>query len=219
MKSASAIRLGLASLVTACALLSIAATPPRKQPEAYTFQVIAIDGNSVRVSPLGKGSGAELRLLLRKEAEPALKDSLTQLKLGRVRILDGGTLVTEARLSGIIGGDRDKLVGLVLSFKTLDEANKVARAPRVSPLRDETGSTIGRNWSCAHGDQRRQGSAHLRPCRPAPVSRSDLCPGYASWRIWSFLQTKSTSQMQPYQNVTRQIWETRRPCTVYARGR
>jgi hypothetical protein len=60
MKSAGAIRLGLASLVTAFALLAIAATPPRKQTEAYTRQVIAIDGKSVRVSPLGKDRGCEL---------------------------------------------------------------------------------------------------------------------------------------------------------------
>ena len=133
MKPLGASKLGQASLVTVFALLSIAANPPRKQTEAYPIQLIAIDVKSVRVSPAGKGSGAELSIRLRKEAQPELKDSLTQLKLGRVRIMDGGTLITEARSSGIIGGDHHKLVGLVLSFKTLEEADKVAAALRVTP--------------------------------------------------------------------------------------
>jgi hypothetical protein len=130
MRSASANRLGLAGLVSAFALLLIAATPPRKPTEAYTLQVNGIDVKSVRVSPFGNGAGAELSLRLRKAAQPELRDSWAQLKLGRVRIMDGGTLVTEARLSGTIRGDRDKLVGLVLSFKTAEEANRIAAALR-----------------------------------------------------------------------------------------
>jgi len=133
MKLASTTKLEVARLVTAFALLSIAATPPRQQAEAYTLQVTAIDAKSVRVSSLGTGAGAELSLRLRREAQPELKDSLTRLKLGRVRIVDGGTVVSEARLSGIVGGERDKLVGLILSFKTLEEANKAAAVLRVSP--------------------------------------------------------------------------------------
>ena len=112
------------------ALFSNAATAPRKQTEAYILQVNSIDANSVRVSRVGNGAGAELSLRLRKEAQAELSDSWAQLKLRRVRIMDGGTLVAEARCSGTIGGDRDKLMGLVLSFKTVEEANRIAAALR-----------------------------------------------------------------------------------------
>ena len=130
MRSVSAIRLALAGLVTAVAHFSMAATPPTKQRETYTLQANGIDAKSVRVSQVGKGAGAELSLRLRKEAQPELWESWAQLKLGRVRIMDGDTLVTEARLSGTIAGDRHKLVGLVLSFKTVEEANRIAATLR-----------------------------------------------------------------------------------------
>jgi len=133
MKPASAIRPGLASVVALYGLFMIAATSPRNQPEAYALQASEIEVKSVHVTQVERGSGAELNLRLRKKARPELRNSLPPLRRGRVRIMDGSTLVTEARVSRVIGEAGDKLAGLVLLFESLEEANRVATGLRASP--------------------------------------------------------------------------------------
>ena len=123
------IRIRSASIAGILAAFVIAAAPPPKdKPEPTVIPLADIDRASVRVQTSKNEPGAQLSFLFRdKDAQQARRTFFTS-KARRVRITDGVTVVTETKLSGIVEQEfkAKKRGGLVLSYDTVEEANRVA---------------------------------------------------------------------------------------------
>ena len=126
------IKIVSASIASMLALFVIAATPPKDKPEATVIRVDDIDRDSVRVrTPKGE-SGAELSFLFRDKSARQARSVFFATRARRVRITDGVAVVTETKLSCIVEHEAKtkKRGGLILSFDTVEEANRVAAALR-----------------------------------------------------------------------------------------
>jgi len=132
MQSLTHIRIRSASIAVMLVLFVAAATPPKEKSEPTIIPVADIDRASVRVRTSKGETGAQVSFLFRdKDAQEARRAFFTS-RARQVRITDGVTVVTETKLSGIVEHEikTRKKGGLILSFDTVEEANRVATALR-----------------------------------------------------------------------------------------
>ena len=131
-ESGQHIKVILGSIVAMLALSLVAAAPRKETPKPTVIVVADIDRASVHVRTLENEIGAQLSFLFRdKDAQQARRVFFTN-RTRRVRITDGASVITETKLSGIVEHEAKtkKRGGLILSFETAEEANKVAAALR-----------------------------------------------------------------------------------------
>jgi hypothetical protein len=114
------------------ALLVTAATPPKGKPEPTIIPIADIDRESVRVRTSAGERGAQLSFLFRDKDAQQARRTFFASKARQVRITDGVAIITETKLSGIVEHEINakKRGGLILSFDTVEEANRVATALR-----------------------------------------------------------------------------------------
>ena len=113
-------------------LSAIAATSPKENLESAVLSVSEIDRASVKVHAPKHETAVQLIFLFRdKDAQQALRIFWAS-KTGRLRITDGTTVIVETKMLGIAESDAfgKKRGGLILSFASLEEANRVATALR-----------------------------------------------------------------------------------------
>jgi hypothetical protein len=112
---------------------SLAATPSKRAAEPAVIQVKDIDRESVNVSTSRGEPSAQLRFLFRAKDPSQARTIFFGSKARRLRIMDGTSVIVETKLSGIITYQterKEKKGGLVLSFDTVEEANRAAVALR-----------------------------------------------------------------------------------------
>ncbi len=119
---------------TAVALvfIAVAATPPKEKPVVAVVRLADIDRESVRVRTSSGDPSAQLSFLFRDKDAEQVRRLYFATKSHLVRIKDGPVIITETKLAGIVEGETKakQQSGLILSFNTVEEANRVAATLR-----------------------------------------------------------------------------------------
>ena len=91
-----------------------------------------IDRESVRVRTSSGDPSAQLSFLFRDKDAEQVRRLYFATKSHLVRIKDGPVIITETKLAGIVEGETKakQQSGLILSFNTVEEANRVAATLR-----------------------------------------------------------------------------------------
>jgi len=113
-------------------LIAVAATPPKEKPVVAVVRLADIDRESVRVRTSSEDPGARLSFLFREKDAQEVRRLYFDTESRLVRIKDGPVIVTETKISGIIEHETKakRQSGLILSFNTVEEANRVAATLR-----------------------------------------------------------------------------------------
>ncbi|HXT41616.1 MAG TPA: hypothetical protein VN887_16535 [Candidatus Angelobacter sp.] len=110
---------------------SLSGTPTKSAAGPGVIQVKDIDPESAHVSTSRGEPGAQLRFLFRAKDPTQARRIFFGSKERRVRIMDRNSVIIDTKLTGIISHQTKKSEnkgGLVLSFDTLEEANRAAVA-------------------------------------------------------------------------------------------
>ncbi len=114
-----------AAFAAVVALVALAAATPPKVSEIFIVPLTSINEGSIDVSPVGKREG-QLTFGVRLENERELEDLVSKKKAFLVRIMEGHSVITEARLVAIHKDEHGRIVRLGLGFASLEEARKAA---------------------------------------------------------------------------------------------
>jgi len=122
----------LKGIAVVLVLIGVAATPLKEKPEMVVVRVVDIDRESVRVRTSRDVTSALLSFLFRDKDAQQVRRLYFATKSRLVRITDGPVVIVETRISGTVEDEAKgkKRGGLILSFNTVEEANRVAAALR-----------------------------------------------------------------------------------------
>jgi len=122
----------LKGIAVVLVLIGAAATPLKEKPEMVVVRVVDIDRESVRVRTSRDVTSALLSFLFRDKDAQQVRRLYFATKSRLVRITDGPVVIVETRISGTVEDEAKgkKRGGLILSFNTVEEANRVAAALR-----------------------------------------------------------------------------------------
>jgi len=122
----------LKDIAVVLVLIGVAATPLKEKPEMVVVRVVDIDRESVRVRTSRDVTSALLSFLFRDKDAQQVRRLYFATKSRLVRITDGPVVIVETRISGTVEDEAKgkKRGGLILSFNTVEEANRVAAALR-----------------------------------------------------------------------------------------